>query len=250
MRRFHFLFAGAFLLACGGSQKEDAKTPGSGGASPDGGDVDGAVAAADAAPAAKASPCTGTDLDLAAVLIQSACEIPNPSPEAKAKDITALLDVKVTSTSTIVSPGGHIDLLVTFTNKSKAPLALDFQLDPTPRFSVEAYNSVNARAEMPKNNPPNIARPGSASEPLAPSTAEINIVPSGTAFVRLGWDAVRLKWAPEKLKGSLPELGFPTSPAGPLPKGTYMLKVVTPMTGVFEGVGHDVSSPKITVKVQ
>jgi hypothetical protein len=247
-RRSLFVLLCAVPLACGGSQKEDAKAPGA--TVPDGGLADGAVAEAGAAPAVVASPCVGNELDLSTILIKSACEVPNLAPDAKSKDMSALLDVKVTASSMIASPGGHVDLLVTFTNKSKAPLPLDFLLDPTPRFTVETYNSVNARADVPKSGPPNIARGGSASDPTTPSTAEVTLVPSGTAIVRVGWDAVRLKWAPEKLKGTPPEMGFPTSPAGPLPRGTYLLKVVTPLTGVFEGGGHDMSSPTITVKVQ
>ena len=43
----------------------------------------------------------------------------------------------------------------------------------------------------------------------------------------LSWDAVKMKWAPDKLKGTPPEKGYPRVPAGPLPKGKYALKVAS-----------------------
>jgi hypothetical protein len=59
-----------------------------------------------------------------------------------------------------------------------------------------------------------------------------------------------MKWAPEKLKGTPPEKGYPRSPAGPLPKGKYSVRVVTPLANVFEGVDHEVSAPRVEVVVK
>jgi hypothetical protein len=235
--------------ACGGPTAKP-KSPDDIGNATDGGETDAAVASADAGAASTPSPCTGSDIDLLNALIQSACEVKNIAPDAKLKDVSALLDVKVSPSSNTVPPGGHLDVLVTFTNKSKDPLPLDFLLDPTPRFSIEVYNSKNARAEMPKTKPPKVKNEGPAPDPTAAGTAEVTIPPGGKAWVKLPFDAVRLKWAPEKVKGTPPELGFPTSPAGPLLKGSYLLKVVTPLVGVFEGAAHDVSSPKATIAVK
>jgi hypothetical protein len=61
---------------------------------------------------------------------------------------------------------------------------------------------------------------------------------------------VKMKWAPEKFKGTPPERGFPRAPAGPLAKGKYVVKVVTPLVGVAEGVDHEVSAPKVEIEVE
>ena len=73
---------------------------------------------------------------------------------------------------------------------------------------------------------------------------------NGTAKLTLKWDAVKYKWASaDRAKGALPGHGYPKDPAGPLKKGAYILRVITPLTGVFEGVDHDVSQPRVQVTV-
>jgi hypothetical protein len=237
------------LSGCGGD-KPKPKSPDDIGNSSDGGEADAAPAAGEGGAPAAANACTGADLDLLNALIQSACEVKTPAPDAKPKDMSALLDVKVSPNPATVSPGGHADVLVTFTNKSKDPLPLDFLLDPTPRFTIETYNSKNSRADFPKTKPPHVKNDGPAPDPSAAGTAEVTLTPGGKAWVKLSWDAVKLKWAPEKVKGTPPEMGFPTSPAGPLARGNYLIKAVTPLVGVFEGAAHDTSSPKASISVK
>ncbi len=58
-----------------------------------------------------------------------------------------------------------------------------------------------------------------------------------------------MKWAPEKVRGTSVEKGYPRVPNGPLPKGKYTLKVATPLIGVFEGADHEVSAPKLDLEV-
>ncbi len=243
-------------LACGGGQEEtktadnaqgDDTSSDNGGATADEGD---GGATADNADAAKPDPCTGFDMDLATALMEDACEAPNPKPDAKPLDVQGKLDVKVIPSSGAVAPGGHVDLTVVMTNKSKAPISLDFSLDPTPRFVVEAYTPKGKRVDMPHGNPPKL--PPGVPERVATihNTARITIVPNGTAKAKVGWDAVRTKWAPKKLRGTPPEEGYPREPAGKLPKGRYELRVVTPMEGIFEGENHEVSAPKVEIVVQ
>jgi hypothetical protein len=209
---------------------------------------DGGAGATDAEPegGSQASVCTGSDLDLLNTLLQGACEVPNAPSDAKRRDVSALLDVKVTVSPNTVPRGGHADVVVTFTNKSSELLPLDFTLDPTPRFSVEVYTASNKRAEMPSAHQP----PGRNDDSATPTTARVMLYAGGKASAKVDWNAVKLQWAPELLKGTPPELGFPTKPAGPLPKGKYVLKVVTPLTGVFEGMDHEVSTAKVPVIVQ
>jgi hypothetical protein len=230
--------------ACGGS-KPAPKSPDDLPTTADGGTGEGGAAEGGAP-----SVCTGASLDLANVLVQSACEVTNLPADAKQRDVSALLTVTASPSSPGVAPGGHVDVIVTYTNKSQAPLPLAFTLDPTPRFTIEAYTSTNKRAEMPKTHQPQGKNDGPPPDPSAPGTAQVTLSPGGTASVKIGWDAVRLRWAPELLKGTPPEQGYPTAPAGPLPKGKYLLKVITPLTGIFEGSDHEVSTVKTTITVQ
>jgi hypothetical protein len=231
--------------ACGGgkstpkSPDEVASAAKDGGTSADGG--------ADAAAPVSAA-CTGPNLDLANVLIQSACEVPTPPGDTKPLDVSKSLEVKVVPIPAEVPPGGHSDLLITYTNKSAAPLTLSFLLDPTPRFTLEVYNSKNARAEMPRSSAPN--RPGVPAGETSSGIAQVTIPAGSKAAAKVDFNAVRLRWAPELVKGTPPELGYPTAPAGPLPKGVYTLKVITPLTGVFEGMDKEVSTVRTTVTVK
>jgi hypothetical protein len=175
--------------------------------------------------------------------------VPNPPSDAKLADVSASLEVKLVASPNQVAPGGHSDLIVTYTNKSAAPLALNFLLDPTPRFTVEVYGATNKRAELPKSKPPPPKGGAAPADPTAPGTARVTLAPGGKATAKIDFNAVKLKWAPELVKGTPPEQGYPTSPAGPLPKGTYTLKVVTPLVGVFEGSDHEVSTVKTTLAV-
>ncbi len=238
-------------LACGGSKKEAKSGESTETASTDA-PINGDAADAGEAkgengePAkSKASTCTGADIDLMSALIQSACEVPNPKPDDKPRDLKAALDVKVAPSSNKIAPGGHTDLIVTFTNKSKEPLPLDFVLDPTPRFAVEAYDLKGTRVDLPKGPQPAMPdRP-----PSNQGTARVTLVPNGSAHVKLAWDATKMKWAPEKLKGTPPEMGFPRAANGPLGKGKYSIRVVTPLTNVAEGVEHELSAPRSPIEV-
>ena len=231
-------------LACGSGKTTPRSPDQLATVNPDGGPL------ADAGVDAPSSVCTGPDLDLVNVLVQSACEVPNLADGAKPLDVSTLLDVKLTPSPAQVGPGGHSDLLVTYTNKSQSPLSLSFLLDPTPRFAVEVYTSTNKRAELPRTKPPQAKGGGAPPEPSAPGTARVTLTPGGKATAKVDFTAVRLKWAPELVKGTPPEQGYPTSPAGPLAKGTYLVKVVTTLIGVFEGSDHEVSTVKATLTVQ
>jgi len=237
------LVASPLVAACG-SAKPVVKSADTTSGSADGGPTDDA-----ATEGGSPSACTGADIDLVNVLVQSACEVQVAPSDAKRRDVSALLDVKVLVSQNEVAPGAHADVTVTFSNKSQAPLTLDFMLDPTPRFTIETYTSTNKRAELPKTSPPH-GKGDNAAEPTAPGTAEITITPGGKASARLPWDAVKKRWAPELVKGTPVELGYPTAPAGPLPRGKYLLKVITPLIGVFEGSDHEVSTGKTTIIVK
>src|SRR5271170_38897 len=125
------LAALALGSACGSKQKKPAETAENEHHDEDA-SADDAGAAGDGA--AKASPCTGFEMDLIEALGQRACEVPNMKPDDKPQDVKGKLEVTVLSLGNTVVPGGHADLVVTFTNKSAAPLPLSFLIDPLPRF--------------------------------------------------------------------------------------------------------------------
>jgi len=208
----------------------------------------GTTAATDAA--AKPPPCSGFEMDLLEALGQSACTVPDLKPDAKPQEVKGILDVTVMALSNRVVPGGHMDLVVTFTNKSPNPLPLTFLLDPEPRFQIEATSvKKSARVDVPPGNQPPVPDGIHRPDPSTPTTGRITLAANGKATVKLGWDATKMKWAPEKLMGTPVEQGYPKAPAGPLPKGKYILRVVTPLIGVFEGVDHEVSAPHTQVEV-
>lgn len=198
----------------------------------------------------KKDPCVGFELDLGATLMQASCEVPNPKADDKPVDMKGKLEVTLASSSAQVSPGGHADLALTLTNKTSSPLLLNFTLDPTPRFPTETYDAKKKRADMPAGNAPALPKGMAPREATSHETARITIVANGTAKMTIPWDAVKTKWAPEKLKGTPPEMGYPRSPNGSLAKGTYTVRVAMPLVLVFEGTDREVSAPKTTIVVK
>jgi hypothetical protein len=208
-----------------------------------------APGSADDSAGPKKDECSAFEIsNLEEVLLKSACEVPNPKPEDKLMDAKNV-EVKVVTNGVKVTPGGHMDVTVIFTNKTKDVLPLLFTIDPMPRFEVQAYDTKGNRIDMPKNNPPALPAGVAPRVPGEPHTARVVLAANGSAKMSLGWDANKTKWAPEKLKGTPPEKGYPRAPAGPLGKGKYQLRVVTPLIGVFEGIDHEVTQPRTPIEV-
>ncbi len=197
----------------------------------------------------KKDECTAFEIpNLEEVLLKSSCEVDNPKPDEKPLD-PKKVEVKLATSTAKIPVGGHTDLTVIFTNKSKETIPLRFTIDPMPRFEVEVYDAKNARVDMPKGSAPMLPAGTAPRVPGEPRTARVNLAANGTARMTLPWDAVKTKWAPEKLKGTPPEKGYPRAPNGPLPKGVYTIKVITPLVGVFEGIDHEVSAPLTKIEI-
>jgi hypothetical protein len=61
---------------------------------------------------------------------------------------------------------------------------------------------------------------------------------------------VRHQWASKDVaKGAVPGQGYPQEAAGPLPPGKYVLRVVTPLVNVSEGIDHEVTQPRVNIEV-
>lgn len=242
-------------LACGKKKPADAPSPAPDAKDPKAelgkeGDPGSAKKPPESEPEKK-DDCLGFDIgDLDTLLGKSSCEEAGVKPDAvPAVDLKGKLEVTVAASPTKVPPGGKADLVVTFANKTKDILTLHFRIDPVARFQVEAFDKKGARVDVPPGKPP----PPAAAEWAArrgsePKTARVAIAANGTARVRVPWSAVKMKWAPEKIRGTPPEAGYPRSPAGPLPKGKYVLKVTTPLVGVAEA-DHEVSAPKVEIEI-
>jgi hypothetical protein len=244
----------AALMSCGGSKPPETaadkgKTDLAEGGSTD--NAEGGRAESGDKSAPKKDVCTGFDIgNLEDLLAKSDCEVPDAKPETLGNpDMKDKLEVKVTASPTKVAPGGKANLLVTFTNKTKEPMALNFRIDPLARFETETYDSKKKRADMPPGEPPPPPKGHSPPPPAEVKVARVTLAPNGSARVRVPWEAVKMKWAPEKVRGTAVERGYPRKPAGPLPKGKYTIRVMTPLVGVFEGGEHEVSGPSVDIEV-
>ena len=249
------LLVSALVLGCGGGSSENKETKHAETTDPEKPPEESALDAdAGAKPEeaqVKKDPCVGFEMDLGAALMQAQCEVENPKPDAKSVDMKDKLVVSLVSPTPTVSPGARVDLTLTLANKSNSPLALFFTLDPTPRFPTETYDAkMKKRVDMPAGNPPALPKGVPAREATSHETAKITIVPNGKATMTIPWEAVRTTWAPEKLKGTPPEMGYPRKPNGSLAKGTYVVRVAMPLVLVFEGTEREVSAPKTTITVK
>jgi hypothetical protein len=199
----------------------------------------------------KALPCGGATVpDLAVVLAQAACEVPNDKKDSTQHDVKDQLEITVTTDAPKVAPGATAKVTVVYHNKSKAPLPLDFTADPEPRFDFEVYTVKGTRVDKPAGPQPPLP-PEVANAPAPDSSvARVTLAPNGSATLSLSWTAVKSKWASkDKAKGALPGRGYPREPGAPLGKGKYVLRVVTPLVDVFEGVDHEWSQPRTPVEV-
>jgi hypothetical protein len=198
----------------------------------------------------KPTPCGGFEIaDLLSVLSQAACEVQNPSTSDQ-PDLKDRLEIRVVPDSPRIAPGSTASVTITFKNKGKTDLPLNFVVDPEPRFDFALYTLKGTRVDAPKGSAPSLPPEVANASVPEPKVARITLATQGTAKVTLKWNAVKYKWASkDRAKGALPGQGYPRDPAGPLPKGTYILRVITPLTNVFEGVDHDASQPRVQITV-
>jgi len=200
---------------------------------------------------AKAPACGGVEItDLLAMISQSACELPEDKRDKQDRNVKDVLEIEVTSNARHIAPGSNDEIAITYHNKGKVDLPLDFVVDPEPRFELELYTRKGTRVDKPLGGepalPPEIAKAGPAEKQIA----RITLAPQGTARLSLTWNAVKYKWASkEKAKGAAAGHGYPREPAGPVPRGKYILRVVTPLVGVQEGNDHEISQPRIPIDV-
>lgn len=186
----------------------------------------------------KEAACTMSEVENLEEALR-ACDVPMP----KANDVPSIkdkLEVKVTASTPSTTPGGRVDLVLTLRNKSDSPLPLYFTGDPNPHFDVEALDAKGRRADLPANKWPGYPK-GQKPETRDVKASRITLDKNGSARVKISWDAVKTKWAPDKAK-TWEGRGYPRTPAGPMPAGKYTLRVLVPLIG-------EVDPPKVSVDV-
>jgi hypothetical protein len=200
---------------------------------------DAGVTAPNSGMTAAPAPCTVTETPSLEDALRS-CEVSVP----RAADVPSIrdrLEVKVSTATPSTTPGGRVDVQVTLRNKGDAPLTLYFSGDPAPRFEIEALDTRGRRVDLPSAKWPGYAK-GQKPEPRITKAARITLEKNGIAHARLTWDAVKTRWAPDRGR-TWEGRGYPRTPAGPLPAGKYLLRVVVPILG-------DVEVPKVPIDVQ
>lgn len=189
-------------------------------------------------PSPGSSTCSASEFDNLEETLKL-CEVPMPRA-SEVPSIKDKLDVKITTSTATTTPGGRIDVQITLRNKTSEPLPLYFTGDPSPRFDIEAVDGKGRRVDLPSGKWPGYPR-GFKPEARDAKAAKVTLDKNGTARIKITWDAVKTKWAPEKAK-VWEGRGYPRLPAGPLGPGKYSLRVVLPLIG-------DVEAPKVPVEV-
>jgi len=189
-------------------------------------------------PAPGSTACSSSDFDNLEETLKQ-CEVPMPRA-SEVPSIKDKLEVKVTTSTPSTTPGGRIDVQITLRNKTSDPLPLYFTGDPSPRFDIEALDGKGRRADLPSTRWPGYPK-GFKPETREAKAAKVTLEKNGTARIKISWDAVKTKWAPDKAK-VWDGRGYPRLPAGPLTPGKYSLRIVLPLIG-------DVDAPKVAVEV-
>lgn len=189
----------------------------------------------------KEGACASDDFEVLDEALKQ-CDSKMPGAADVPSGMRDKLELRVTSGTPSIAGGGRVDVTVTFKNKSNEPLPLYFSGDPSPRFDIEAVDGKGRRVDLPSGKPP--------KTPALPSrdvkASRITLAPGGTARVKIAWDAVKTRWAPEKIK-TWDGRGYPRAAAGPLPAGKYTLRIVLPLLGVFEK--GELEPPKLPIDV-
>ncbi len=169
------------------------------------------------------------------------CKVP-ASDKDGTTGLSQKLDFKLVASTPEISPGGRVDLTLSIKNKSSEQITLVFLVDG-PAFHVQTFDAKNKQVGQPTGKPK--APSGAVIDEDATRTVKLLVGSGGTLKTKLFWDAVKLKWAPDKVEGAAISLGnFPTAAAGNLPLGKYTIRLTTNLNGV-----SDDSLPRVPVEV-
>ena len=91
-------------------------------------------------PLPKEVNCTADDFEALDEALKQ-CESKMPRGGDVPSGLRDKLEVRVTSATPSITPGGRVDLTLSLKNKSSEPLPLYFTGDPSPRFEVETLDT-------------------------------------------------------------------------------------------------------------
>ena len=174
--------------------------------------------------------CTSGAFDNVEVTLRQ-CEVPLP----RASEVPSLkekLEVKVSTSASTASPGGRVEVTVTLRNRTAEPLPLYFTGDPLPKFDLETVDAKGRRADLPAAKWPGYPK-GYKPEARDAKASRITLEKNGTARVKLSWDAVKTRWAPDRAR-TWEGRGYPRVSGAALPPGKYSLRLVLPLLGAVD----------------
>ena len=191
--------------------------------------VDREAGAVDAGSSPVASAPTATPASDPCVVAQSAertdlrsCYVDTlPEPEW---DVASSIEITASPATVTNTPGGIGDLVVRYANKTAAPVVLVFDDSPL-RGHVVAYRADGRPADGTEAPPPAAM---SAGAKAARSYERITLGPKAVLDERKMWFASSWIWTQH-----VHEKQYPRTLLGPLPKGTYTLRVRTPLVVRF-----------------
>jgi hypothetical protein len=192
-----------------------------------------------ATPSLLANPCSASEFDDLEESLKL-CDVPMP----RASEVPSLKDkieVKATASPSSTTPGGRVAVQVTLRNKTGEPVMLYFTGDPNPHFELEAVDGRGRRVDLPATRWPGYPK-GMKPEAREARVTRVTLDRRGVARLKLSWDAVKTRWAPERAK-LWDGRGYPRVMAGPLGPGRYSLRLVLPLLG-------DVDLPTLPVEVR
>jgi hypothetical protein len=164
------------------------------------------------------------------------CDRDAPSEDWDGADALAI----TASPATVrAEPGGIGDLVVHYANRTEGPIVLRFDDSPL-RGHVVAHHPDGRRADGAEAPPPAWATTWAKSPRRY---RRVTLGPRAVLDERKMWFASRWKWAPNDH-----EKQWPRSLLGPLPKGTYVLRVRTSL--VVRATGERVEYAEATTNAR
>jgi hypothetical protein len=200
------------------------------------------VASASTAPIAPAAlaapdPCFVTDRAERSDL--NRC-YPDTLPESE-WDIASSVELTASPATVTNTPGGIGDLVVHYANKTNAPVVLVFDDSPL-RGHVVAHHADGRRADGTDAPPPAWARSWAHG---VKRHQRVVLGPRAVLDERKMWFASSWSWAP-----NAHEKQYPRSLLGPLPKGSYALRVRTPLVVRSKGDRVDYAEASTGARVE
>lgn len=190
---------------------------------------------------AKEAACTVAEVEQLADVLRN-CDAPVPKGADVPAGLAEKLELTIATSTPSTTPGGRVDVTLTLKNRTSDSVTLYFTGEPKPRFEVEAYDAKGARrVELPKDKAPKTAYPPGR----AVKATRIILTGGGSARIRVPWDAVKTRWAPEKAK-TWDLRGPARATFANLPYGKYQLRVAIPLMTAEKG---DLDTPKIAIDV-